>query len=789
MGRLRAWIDRHPLIRGVIYFFPVQLLLVQVKKNPVLLIFWLLMFGFITGILASRYGISLLFVDPEYNGRVNFFSYFIIGFSCGGFIMAYQISCYIYNAFRFPFLATCNRPFLRFCVNNFILPGAFLVTYFILIFRFLNLEPISGMQVAFDVSGFIAGNIVFIIGSLFYFFRTSKDLESMYGMVQKDKLARITKRMILSRDPEKKGWRWKHITPGKETRDWHVETYISGLFKIRRTRRFEHYDKELLNRVFMQNHSKAVVFEVIVIATLLIFGFFRNVRELMIPAGASIFLLFTLYLMFTGVLATWFRGWSNTIIVLLLLFFNWMHQFDPFDSATRAYGMDYSSKAVYSNDEIDRYASNLVYQKQDSLNTIQILENWKAKNSAGGDEKPALVILSCSGGGLRSSLWTFYTMQYLDSVSGGQLMPHTALICGSSGGMLGAAYMREAWLREQQHGKIDHLDPRLRDRVSSDMLNPIAFSIAVNDWFLPLHRAEFAGKGYCRNRAYEFEEQLLINSDYILEKRLADYRLPEQNATIPMMVFAPTIVNDGRKLVIASQGVSYLVRPQISSNITRQAYPDAIEFTRFFSEQGADSVRFTSVLRMNATFPYITPLTDMPSEPKIEVFDAGMRDNYGVENVMRFLFTFRTWINTNTSGVVLVQVRDKSKLRPVTENPGQTIAENFSRPMASFYGNLFSVQDYAQDYAAGQAAYWFGGKLEVLDFELNNEFPDQISLSWHLTDREKMKVYGSITAPHNVAATRRFVELVNGDRPLTAGTPPPAKPLSGGSQAKISYAK
>jgi hypothetical protein len=92
MGRFRAWIDRHPPVRRFIYFFPIQLLLVQVKKNPVLIIFWLLMFGFVSGKIAARYGVPLLFMDPEYLGEVNFFSYFLVGFACGGFVMAYQIS-------------------------------------------------------------------------------------------------------------------------------------------------------------------------------------------------------------------------------------------------------------------------------------------------------------------------------------------------------------------------------------------------------------------------------------------------------------------------------------------------------------------------------------------------------------------------------------------------------------------------------------------------------------------------------------------------------------------------
>jgi hypothetical protein len=766
MGRFRAWIDKHPLLRRFIYFFPVQLLLVQVKKNPVLIIFWLIMFGFITGKIASRYGVALLFMDPEYMGNVNFLSYLMVGFSCGGFIMAYQISCYNYNAFRFPFLATLSRPFLRFCINNFIIPLAFQIVYLIYIINFLNCEPYTKTQIFFDVCGFILGNFLFIFGSLFYFFRANKDFSSLYGKDAGEQAGHKPKRIILNRDPLSRQLNWKKITPGKEKRDWHVESYISGLFRIRRARPFDHYEKELLNRIFIQNHGKAVIFEVVVILTLLIFGFFRNVPGLMIPAGASVFLLFTLYLMFTGVITTWFRGWSNTVLVLLLLLFNWVHKFDLFDARTRAYGMNYSVKpAEYSNNEFDRFIQSGEWRTTDSLNTIAILENWKRKNTKDSANKPKMVILSCSGGGLRSTLWTFYTMQYLDSISQGKMLPRTALICGSSGGMLGAAYMREIWLREQKSEPYRHDDPALREKVSQDILNPIAFSMAVNDWFLPLRHVTYAGQRYSENRAYAFEEKFLSNTDNILEKRLCDYRQPEKDAIIPMMVFAPTIVNDGRKLVISSQGVSYLTQPGSSPNVINKSLEDGIEFSRFFKNQNADSVRFSSVLRMNASFPYITPLTDLPSDPVIQVFDAGMRDNFGLDNILRFIYTFRTWIASNTSGIILLQTRDKSKVRPVEKSASETMIEALSRPLGSFYGNLFTVQDYHHDYAIEQSAHWFAGKIDVLDFELQNDEPDLISLSWHLTNREKNRVVGSMSSANNSNSVKRFLDLLQEETP------------------------
>ncbi|MDQ3112405.1 MAG: patatin-like phospholipase family protein [Bacteroidota bacterium] len=760
MGSFRAWIDRNPPVRRFIYFFPVQLLLVQVKKNPVLIIFWLLMFGFVSGKIAARYGVPLLFMDPEYLGEVNFFSYFLVGFACGGFVMAYQISCYNHNAFRFPFLATLSRPFLRFCINNFIIPCTFLIYYLVHIIIFLQTEPVTKLQILEDVTGFALGNVVFIFSSLFYFFRANKDMQSLYGII-KDPSKTKPKRVILNRDPKNKTLRWKTITPGKENRDWHVESYISSLTTIRRARPFEHYEKEMLNRVFVQNHGKSVLFEVIVIITLLIFGFFRQVPALMIPAGASVFLLFTLYLMLTGVISTWFRGWANAVLVILLLVINVVAKYDFFGSHTRALGMNYAVKpAIYSNDEFNRFIASGDWRKEDSLNTIAILEKWKTKNSSTIGSKPKMIVMSCSGGGLRSTFWTFYTMQYLDSLSAGKMLPRTALICGSSGGMLGAAYMREIWLREQTSIGFRHDDPALREKISTDVLNPIAFSLAVNDWFLPLRHANYEGNTYSRNRAYAFEETILQNTDNVLEKKLGDYREPEREAKIPMMVFAPTIANDGRKMVISAQGVSYLTQPAATSNVTNNYLADGIEFSRFFHDQGADNVRFASVLRMNATFPYITPLTDLPSEPVIQVFDAGMRDNFGMDNIMRFMYTFREWIAANTSGIILLQTRDKSKIHPIEKTPDGTIMNALARPLKSFYGNLFTVQDYQHDYEIEQSSHWFAGKIDVIDFELMNDEPDIISLSWHLTRREKNRVMGSMNSPKNKLALQKFLDLL-----------------------------
>ncbi|MFN3876562.1 MAG: hypothetical protein ACK4L7_11700, partial [Flavobacteriales bacterium] len=120
---LRTW------WRRVLYFFPLQLLLLHLKKNHLLLLAWLLLFGYVTESIGVKYGVPYLFLFPEYFGAVGFWSHLITGFALGGFITAFNLYSYAMHGYRFPFIATIARPFLKFNVNNAIIPVAFIVTY------------------------------------------------------------------------------------------------------------------------------------------------------------------------------------------------------------------------------------------------------------------------------------------------------------------------------------------------------------------------------------------------------------------------------------------------------------------------------------------------------------------------------------------------------------------------------------------------------------------------------------------------------------------------------------
>jgi len=748
-------LKKKPLFRSFFYSFIIRLVMLDFKKNLLLLIFWSLLFGIITNNIAPNYGIAFLFIGPEYFNKISFISYFIVGFSCGGFIMAYNIASFIKNAYRFPFLASLRFPFMKYCLNNFLIPIIFIVTYCIQIFYFLKDEEImSPSKILLMVIAFISGISIFLLISFYYFLIGNRDIFKLYGITDKaEKIIKAGSKIITGE---------RNPSLVKESRDWYVESYFSSPIKVRLVRSVQHYKKEILKDVIKRNHHVAFIFQFISLISLLLLGFFGDIRIFEIPAGASLFLLFTIICMVFSSFYRWWGGWTIFAFILFLYVFSFIHKID-FLSVDHAYGLNYKVvKADYSYSNFKKNDLEFGYFEQDIAKTLSILNKWKDNNISIEDplKKPKIIFINTSGGGIRSSLWTFYTLQYVDSLLNGKLLNQTQLITGSSGGMIGAAYLRELYLLKQKNEIQSYYQSEYCSNICKDILNPIAFKIATSEWLFPMQSFVLNDETYSKDRAYAFENKLRENTKGAFNKRLVDYKSSEENALIPMMIFSPSIVNDGRKLLISPQPISYLTQNTRTYKTTYNKLFDAIEYSRFFQKQAGSEILFSTVLRMSATFPYISPIVSLPSEPRIEIMDAGLRDNFGLETTLRFIKTFNDWIVNNTSGIVIIQIRDKHKNSPIEDNPAQTLFQSLSKPMGSLYGNLFDVQDYNQNSLIQMADYWCKSKIEFIDLQLRNEKYDHISLSWHLTNKEKKKIFASILLPENQEAIKRIVELV-----------------------------
>ena len=116
-------------LKGLLYSFPIQLVLLHFKKYQVLLLFWYILGSAINGNFMSTFGADSLFLAPEYLGKVNAVSAILLEWPSGIFIMSWHITTFILHSNHFKFLATTSKPFLKFFINNSVIPILFLLFY------------------------------------------------------------------------------------------------------------------------------------------------------------------------------------------------------------------------------------------------------------------------------------------------------------------------------------------------------------------------------------------------------------------------------------------------------------------------------------------------------------------------------------------------------------------------------------------------------------------------------------------------------------------------------------
>lgn len=756
MARLTNFFER------IIYFFPVQLLLTNLKRNQVLLLCWVVLFAMATGNFGKYLGIPYLFLDPEYLNKVNFRSFFIMGSVTAGFTIAFHITCYIADGHRFTFVGTLARPFTKFSLNNSLIPLAFFITYITEIIRFqLNNEYLSTGQVASNLAGFVTG-FIFMVAILFlYFWFTNKDIFK-YVVCRIDE--KIKQNVQVTRASAMKKL---DIARKKQVR---VDYYLDN-FKIKKVGDTSFYDRATIIQVFDQNHFNLVVIELLIFVVVLILGIFKDHAIFQLPAAASFIIFLTIFVMLAGAFSYWFGGWSITTAVAIFLIFNYLTGKDFFEKRYEAFGLNYNSKpAPYTVDHLQELTDSLVME-QDRQVVLHSLENWRKKFAA--DQKPKMVFVCVSGGGKRAALWTLTALQNADSLTHGQLMKNTMLITGASGGLIGASYFRELVLQQAKGAPVKPYSKEHLDKISTDNLNPMIFSLLANDLFVGFTKFEYNNNLYLRDRSYTFEKQLDQITGGLLDKPINAYFEPEQQAIIPMMILSPTVVTDGRKLYISAQPVSFMNSDQLRYPYNNSKI-SGVDFQQLFKDQGGANLRFLSALRMCATFPYITPTTALPSEPAIHIMDAGISDNFGMSDAIRFIFAFKDWIAENTSGIVFVSIRDSQKLSRITEKKSQTIIDDFSQPISSVYNNFENFQDITNDNLVGYASSWFKGELDRVDIEYQPETYSDIlnkmdsirqtnaraSLSWRLTTREQQGIISNINTPSNRTELERLKNLL-----------------------------
>jgi hypothetical protein len=737
-----------PYFRGVWFSLPVQLLFLHFRKNQALLVLWYLLFATVNGSFLYKLGAHMLFLYPEYQGNVDFVSTMLVGAAIAIFFMSWNITTFILHSSHVEFLATTTKPFLKYCFNNALIPLIFLVFYLFKAISFTRVqELLKWSEILWLTGGFVTGLSLTLMFAFSWFFGAD---HTIY------RYASPGARQIIEEMKMKVGHYRLPIRPGKI----HVEWYLTPRFKTRQPRDTRHYAQEFIQRIFTQHHYSAMIAILLAFVSLIISGYFIDNKFFQVPAAASIAVIYALLIAVTGAVSYFLKQWTIPFVLLVFVGLNTLYKKDILDPRNKAYGLNYNKDELKPGYNAANLLSLCAADsiKADSLAFIDRLNRWKLAQK---EEKPVMVLACFSGGGIRSATFTTEVLAKLDSITGYEFFRHTTLIAGASGGMIGAAWYRELRFREQAGALSNDILTQKIKQISTDLLNPIFSSFAVRDLLAPPRRFIYNNTPYIKDRGYAFEQQLSLNTEGWLDKPLDAYRDAESRALMPTILMNSVITADGRNIIIATRPVRFMMQPRLDSTMGPQTDVDAICFQSLFAGRHPEQLRFLSALRMGATFPYILPNVWLPTNPVVDVMDAGFRDNTGIETSLKYLFFFKDWITENCSKVVLLEIRDKPQGGWNRDKENKNIFDLVTRPALLTQNNLFRFQEYQQVLQLQRMKYTLGEKFERVVFEYKpRDVSHPASLSFHLTQREKRDIILSLRHPVNLSSFATMKKLL-----------------------------
>jgi hypothetical protein len=340
-------------------------------------------------------------------------------------------------------------------------------------------------------------------------------------------------------------------------------------------------------------------------------------------------------------------------------------------------GLNYSTEQAIDTDSYE------ARRKQDcGLLKGEVRDRWLAyyreHHAADKDELPKLVVVAASGGGIRSAFWTAVVLTKLEELSPG-FFYHVRLIAGASGGMLGAAHFtakldelrafdlrhgfRASGPEDDAHKELVARRQRLLEQLKIvDNLRKGALAPVAQYWVLRDVPGTLWPFPCLKDRGWALEEAWRESLEGALDCSVRSLGNGEWEGWRPSLVFSPMLVEDGRRLLISNLDLDALTRAQgtlytKTDGVHRGMYSlSAVEFYRLFPD--ANEFKLSTAVRMNASFPYVSPAAALPTKPVRRVVDAGYYDNFGIDVAASWIYENREWISTNTSGALLVQIRD-----------------------------------------------------------------------------------------------------------------------------------
>ncbi len=381
------------------------------------------------------------------------------------------------------------------------------------------------------------------------------------------------------------------------------------------------------------------------------------------------------------------------------------------------------------------------------------------RHEPGSTRLPKLAIVATSGGGIRAAVWTTAVLNAL--TLGRYAIPnfpyHVRMMTGASGGMVGAAYYAASVPQPfvpRPAAAVNQTVRRKLPPMAEDSLEPVARSLALRD--LPGLWAfwSFRDRGAALERAWSEHAPDVMRTPF---EALA---VGEREGWRPSLIFTPMLVEDGRRLLVSNLNLDFLMEnrgPRIDTDAVYSR--PSVELFRLLP--AAQSMPLAAAARMSASFAWVTPAAELPTIPRRHVVDAGYWDNFGVHTSVVWIERNLQWLQQNTSGVVVIQIRDvesesaNKDLRRWPPSFPLRAFDEFVAPVIAALRARESTMTFHNDYDLRQLTNATNGFVTTVVIEN----PNRSVLSWSLTRRQARETIEFFTNHPDHPATQRLMAL------------------------------
>ena len=397
-----------------------------------------------------------------------------------------------------------------------------------------------------------------------------------------------------------------------------------------------------------------------------------------------------------------------------------------------------------------------------------------------GSDKPKLVLVAVSGGGIRAAVWIPLVFEAMSEL----ILKHIRLIAGASGGMVGAAAVVGCWkhLKSPPPKAATANNLGLVSGITAEQaLLPVIQTMLVRDlfWNMLLPMRWFSSE---RSRELEYQWGLAAKDGVIgtgadnpFALTFDRLKVAEEKGALPSLIFAPVAIEDTRRVLISNLDLTPLTMPEGDEGTPIAV--TALELFKMFPKARGELTLGTAA-RMNATFPIVSSNVSLPTTPPRRLIDAGISDNYGIETLTAWMFHHREVLQAETSGVAILEIRafplDEAG-RQVNETLGGIsavlagIAAAFTYPLlallrgrgyVNYQRNSASISALSSVFNATEAGFFRTFPLEL---------QTDASLNWYLSGVEKQAI--AEQRPQAEKVLGRLHEWLKGADEVPAATP------------------